>query len=153
MSDERKLTGKHAAAIFIGAFGVIITVNLAMAWNAVSTFPGLTEKNPYIASQSFDDRRAAQEALGWQAEATFDEGYLVLSLRGPAGEPVRPAALEAVVGRPTHKRADFAAALDFNGRDYVAPADLGEGYWTVRVEAEAADGTPFEKRLQLSVRG
>lgn len=153
MSDERKLTGKHAAAIFIGAFGIIITVNLAMAYNAVSTFPGLTETNPYVASQSFDDRRAAQEALGWQAEATLDDGYLVLALRGPAGEPVRPATLEAVVGRPTHVREDFVADLDFNGRDYVAPADLGEGYWTVRVEAEAADGTPFEKRLQLSVRG
>jgi nitrogen fixation protein FixH len=153
VSEERKFTGRHAAAIFIGAFGIIITVNLAMAYNAVSTFPGLTVKNSYVASQSFDARRAAQEALGWTAEAEFDDGWLVLTLRDAQGQPVRPETLEAVVGRPTHKRQDFAAELSFNGRDYVAPAELGTGYWTVLIKAEAVDGTAFEQRLQLSVRG
>ena len=81
MSEERKFTGRHAAAIFVGAFGIIITVNLSMAYNAVWTFPGLTVKNSYIASQSFDARRAAQEALGWTAQAELDDGWLVLSLR------------------------------------------------------------------------
>lgn len=153
MSKERKFTGRHAAAVFIGAFGIIITVNLAMAWNAVSTFPGLTVKNSYIASQSFNARRDAQEALGWTAKAELDDGRLVLSLRDAQGRPVRAATLDAVVGRPTHKREDFPADLSFDGQDYVAPAELGQGYWTVLVTAEAADGTAFEQRLQLSVRG
>jgi nitrogen fixation protein FixH len=153
VSEERKFTGRHAAAIFIGAFGIIISVNLALAWNAVATFPGLEVKNSYIASQSFDDRRAAQEALGWQAEAALEDGYLVLSIRDSAGAPVQPHRFEALVGRPTHVRQDFRPELTFDGRDFVGPADLGEGYWTVRVDAEAADGTRFEQRLELRVRG
>ena len=64
MTREFKLTGWHVLAIFVGAFGVIIGVNVALAWNAVATFPGLEVDNSYIASQTFDDRREAQEALG-----------------------------------------------------------------------------------------
>ena len=39
--SERRLTGRHVLAIAVGAFGIIIGVNLVMAWQAISTFPGL----------------------------------------------------------------------------------------------------------------
>ena len=48
----REFTGTHALMIFGGAFSVIITVNLALAYNAVSTFPGVEVKNSYVASHS-----------------------------------------------------------------------------------------------------
>ena len=57
---EKEFTGKHAAAVFIGAFSVIIAVNIALAVSAVSTFPGLEAKNSYVASQQFNVRRSAQ---------------------------------------------------------------------------------------------
>ena len=57
MKSARTLTGWHAAAIFGSFFGVIITVNLALAYSAVHTFPGLEVKNSYVASQEFDRRR------------------------------------------------------------------------------------------------
>ena len=63
MKSARTLTGWHAAAIFGSFFGVIITVNLALAYSAVHTFPGLEVKNSYVASQNFDARRDAQEKL------------------------------------------------------------------------------------------
>lgn len=63
MTKERKLTGWHVVFGFVAAFGVIITVNLVMAYNAVASFPGLEVKNGYIASQSFDKRRAAQQGF------------------------------------------------------------------------------------------
>ena len=63
----KQLTGRHVLMIFCGAFGIIIGVNLLLAWSAVSTFPGLEVKNSYVASQQFDERKAAQEALGWTA--------------------------------------------------------------------------------------
>ena len=56
-SATRKLTGWHVLAIFTAAFGVIIGVNLTLAFNAVATFPGLETGNSYVASQSFDARR------------------------------------------------------------------------------------------------
>jgi len=64
MMAERKLTGRHVLLIFVAAFGVIISVNLVLAYSAVNTFPGLEVRNSYVASQTFNDRKAAQEALG-----------------------------------------------------------------------------------------
>ncbi|MCB1313657.1 MAG: FixH family protein, partial [Sedimentitalea sp.] len=37
---DREFTGKHALLLFVGAFGVIIAVNIALAVSAVRTFPG-----------------------------------------------------------------------------------------------------------------
>ena len=64
-----QLTGRHVLAIAVASFGVIIGVNVLLAVNAVSTFPGLEVENSYVASQTFDVERKAQEALGWFAEA------------------------------------------------------------------------------------
>ena len=82
---DRKFTGKHALMVFVGAFGIIITVNLLMAFKAVSTFPGLETKNSYVASQEFDDKRAAQEALGWTVSARATGGLVILSITDQLG--------------------------------------------------------------------
>ena len=74
MGKERKLTGKHVLMIFAGAFGVIISVNLVLAYSAIKTFPGLEVKNSYVASQTFNERKAAQEALGWNVSAHHHDG-------------------------------------------------------------------------------
>lgn len=34
----REFTGKHMLALFVGGFGIIISVNFGMAYMAVSTF-------------------------------------------------------------------------------------------------------------------
>ena len=75
---QKQLTGRHVALIFGGAFSVIIAVNLALAYNAVHTFPGLEVKNSYVASQSFDKDRDAQLALGWSVYAEARDGELLL---------------------------------------------------------------------------
>ena len=61
----RELTGRHVLVITVSAFAVIIGVNLTLAYQAVATFPGLEVQNSYVAGQGFNDRKAAQEALGW----------------------------------------------------------------------------------------
>jgi nitrogen fixation protein FixH len=61
-----ELTGRHVFAITAGSFGIIIAVNLLLAWKAVSTFPGVEVASSYAAGIGFDARRAAQVALGWQ---------------------------------------------------------------------------------------
>ena len=40
VQTERPLTGWHVLAMFIGGFSIIISVNLALAFNAGRTFPG-----------------------------------------------------------------------------------------------------------------
>lgn len=148
---EAKLTGKHALAIFGGAFSVIIGVNILLAVKAVGTFPGLEVRNSYVASQEFNDRRAAQEALGWTARARAQGGRIRLAITDRSGAPVRPAVLEATVGRATESRSDFTPAFDFDGTSFVAPADLRPGKWDVRMRARAQDGTEFVQRLVMFV--
>ena len=55
---EKPLTGRHVFAIFLLAFGTIISVNIFMAYSAIKTFPGVEVENSYIASQTFDQRYA-----------------------------------------------------------------------------------------------
>ncbi|MBJ6372355.1 FixH family protein [Sedimentitalea arenosa] len=150
---KREFTGKHAAAVFIGAFAVIIGVNLALAYSAVSTFPGLEVKNSYVASQEFDVRRDAQEALGWSVRADARDGQVILSITDTEGAPVEVAKLSAVLGRATHVKDDVEPDFAFDGTAYVAPVDLGAGNWNIRMVARADDGTEFTQRVILHVRG
>lgn len=149
---ERKLTGRHVLMIFCGAFGVIISVNLLLAYSAVSTFPGLEVKNSYVASQQFDERKAAQEALGWTVRADAAEGQVTLSITDAEGQPVRVGALEAVVGRATHVSDDIKPEFNFNGESYYAPIELADGNWNIRMTAQAEDGTLFAQRVILHVK-
>jgi nitrogen fixation protein FixH len=149
---NRELTGRHVFFITAGAFAVIIGVNAIMAVSAVRTFPGLEVKNSYVASQSFDADRAAQEALGWTVAAEVDDDLMRLEITDRQGQPVEPSALSVLIGRTTSTADDQRPALAFDGSAFVAPIALGSGLWTVRVEAEAEDGTEFRQRLSLRVR-
>lgn len=146
---ERQITGRHVLFGFMAAFGVIIAVNLWLAISAVRTFPGLEEKNAYVASQTFDARRAAQESLGWTARAVLTGDGLRLSLRNTQGQPVQPVTLTAVLARPTIANQDHEPALVFDGRDYVSEAVPAAGEWTLRLRATADDGTEFRQRLDV----
>lgn len=140
------------AMVVVGAFSVIITVNLFLAYSAVKTFPGLEVKNSYVASQHFDERRDAQTALGWTVRADAVGGALVLSITDENGTPVRVKSLDAVLGRATHVKDDITPAFEFNGSAYVAPAELRDGNWNIRMKAIAQDGTEFRQRVVLHVK-
>ncbi|TCO71977.1 FixH family protein [Rhodovulum euryhalinum] len=153
--SERELTGRTVLIIVVSAFAVVIGVNLLLAFQAVHTFPGLEVDNSYVASQEFDAARDAQEALGWTAAADYDSvaGLFVVRVTGRDGLPVKVSEIAVTIGRATSKRDDHTPAMEYFGGSYSAPVALGPGYWTVRFEARAEDGTPFRQRLQLFVRG
>lgn len=149
----KEITGRFVLAVVVGAFGVIIAVNLALAWFAVSTFPGLEVANSYVASQRFEAARSAQRALGWEALLEYREGALRLDLREEAtGRPADVAGLRLRVGRTTTARADAEPAVTEAGGAYLAPIALGPGLWRVTIEAEAPDGTRFSQRREIFVR-
>lgn len=147
----KEFTGKKAAAVFVGAFTVIIGVNLVLAFSAVKTFPGLEVKNSYVASQEFDIKRDAQTALGWNVSAKASGGLLVLSITDQNGWPVEVALLEATLGRATHVKDDVEPDFHFDGSAYVAPMELKKGNWNIRMKAVAKDGTEFIQRVVLHV--
>ena len=147
-----RLKGWHVLTGFVGAFGIIITVNLVMATQAIRTFPGLETKNSYVASQSFDADRAAQEALGWEASAGFEDDSLVLRFDSAAG-PVQPVITRAVLGRATIASQDRTPVFAWDGTGYVAHVpELDDGKWDLRLEARAEDGTLFRRRFEMEHR-
>ena len=150
---KREFTGRHAAIIFVGAFTVIIGVNIALAVNAVRTFPGLEVKNSYVASQEFNDRKAAQEALGWTVAADAGDGFVRIRITDDQGLPVHVASLDATVGRATQIKDDVHPEFNFDGRAYIASVDLGPGNWNIRMKAVARNGTEFVQRIQLPLSG
>jgi len=148
----REITGRHVFLGFCAAFAVIISVNVLLAYNAVKTFPGLEVKNSYVASQEFNKRKAAQEALGWEVSASAEGGLLRLVVNGPDGAPVYPTEMEAVLGRATQIKDDQVLEFSHDGTAFVAPVELARGNWNIRMTATAEDGTLYSRRLVLRVK-
>lgn len=150
----REIKGWHVLTDFVLAFGVIISVNLTLAYNAVHSFPGLEVKNSYVASQTFDADRDAQVALGWDVEAWTHGERLWLSF-AHNGDAVEPVIEQATFGRATSVVADQTPNFVFNGTAFEAPVDVGHGAgnWNLRLKARAADGTLFQQRIIVRVDG
>lgn len=150
--EARKLTGWHVLTFFLGGFSIIVGVNVYMATQAITTFPGLEVSSSYADSQTFDDRRLAQEALGWQASVMVGEGALTLSLIDGEGRPVYPGELEALLTRPTSRVDDQLLVLTRGGNGTLsAPAELAPGRWRLRLTGAARDGTEYRHNLTFTV--
>lgn len=150
----KPLTGRKVFAIFAGAFAIIIGVNVFMAYSAIGTFPGLEVANSYVASQTFDDERKAQEALGWNVSAALDgDDTLTLNIIGPDGQPARLSGIEGMIGRTTQRHEDQELAFERNDRGVlVAPiSPLDYGKWELRVAAVSANGVNFKQRIEIIV--
>ncbi|RPE66471.1 nitrogen fixation protein FixH [Pacificibacter maritimus] len=149
----REITGKHVLIGTVSAFTVIIAVNLFMAFSAVKTFPGLEVKNSYVASQSFDDDKAAQLALGWTVDALDRNEKLYVTIRDDAGQPVRVKSITGTLGRATNVSQDQTPDFIFDGTSYVAKTGpLDAGNWNYRMQAVAQDGTLFKQRVIIHVK-
>lgn len=138
---RRPFTGKHMAAILIAGFGIVVTVNFAMAALATSTFGGLVVENSYVASQNFNrwlERAKEVEALGWHVDvARLSDGRVLVMTTGNSPPEVRVTgnALHPL-GRAPDRTLGFVPTGP--GR-YVSSAVLPAGRWLVRLEL--SDGT------------
>jgi nitrogen fixation protein FixH len=147
----KPLTGQKVLGIAIAAFLVILTPNLILAWYAVTTFSGLIVPNSYVASQQFNDRTRAQQALGWTMALDHARDAIHVAFTDESGRTVRPAALTVTVGRPTTDALDEALDLLPTGAGYIGTVALDPGNWLVLVAAEDENGTPWKQRHTLHV--
>lgn len=147
------LTGRKVFAITASFFGVIIGVNGIMAYQAISTFPGLEVKNSYVASQTFDAERAAQIGLGWVLEVAAQSDAVTLKFTNAEGQLVHPQSLTATIGRATEALDDSVPAFTYAAGQFTALVNLAPGKWVLRVQALAADGTAFRQRIEVFVKG
>lgn len=146
-----EIKGWHVFAGFSAVFGIIITVNLTLAYKAVATFPGLEVKNSYVASQTFDVERVAQTALGWDVSAVL-EGHVLSLIILKDGAPIAPKIESATFGRATNIAFDEAPTFTFDGDALRSKVVAGKGNWNLRLKARAEDGTLFQQRIIVTVK-
>lgn len=151
----REFTGWHMIGVMVLFFGTIITVNMIMAYFALSSWTGLVVKNSYVESQHFNEHteeRQRMAALGWKGVAGYENGSLVFSLHDRDGAPVL-ADVTAKVGRPAFDRYDRELVLEQAGEgSYRAPTDLPGGIWNADVTATAPDGTAWKQSYRFNVK-
>ena len=145
----KRLTGYHVLAIAGGAFAIIIGANLAMLFAATGSFPGLVVENSYVASQDWNRRTEAQQALGWTVEIGYDGGEIAVTLTGRDGAPGDGADLRLIVGRPSSQADDRELTARGGAGLYRAAAELAPGLW--RIEVHTASGHDFQTTAQLFV--
>ncbi len=151
----RPFTGWHMLAVTLSFFSVIIAVNIGLAYKAVSTFPGLEVDDSYVASQTFDQEKTAQEALHWHLKQGYDRAAKQLSLNftDRSGKAVTLKDIAVLVGRPTEAVQDQHPVMT-QGLDgiYVSAADLALGKWMLHIVAHAQNGTLYQARTFFYVR-
>ena len=155
-ATEKPLTGWHVLAMLVAFFGVIIGVNLTMAWFANSTWSGLVVANGYVASQSYDKDLAkarAQEALGWKVGFSFGEDRIRLTFEDKAGQKIDSLAITGELERTVTDREDQALIFSPMGSGvYSAPATLTAGVWEVAIDAEGNGVADYRKSFRFVVK-
>ena len=155
---QRNLRGSHVLISLVAFFCIVIAVNAAMVYWAISTYSGVVSAEPYRKGLHYNDRVQAedrQQRLRWQDTLLVDHtGQIALTLTDANSQPVSGLDVQIVVGRPSTNRHDTKIALLIDGPGHYAAsiAPLPSGTWIVAVEARtsATDRDPiFRVRRRL----
>lgn len=130
-------TGRQMAMIMVCFFGVVISVNVTMAWLASASFTGVVVENSYVASQNFNrwlDEARDEGRLGWTARARRgDDGHVLVTLGGvPAGATLRADAWHPLGRAPDQELVFAPVAGGYRSLDPLTP-----GRWRIRIEVRA----------------
>jgi nitrogen fixation protein FixH len=136
---SKPFTGWHMLAILVAFFGVVISVNVLMAFYASSSWSGLISKDTYVASQDFNIEAA--KARVWAAEG-FRGAFVVKTrtleyrLQGPSTKIAGLREISAMFHRPVGEKQDFTVKLKKTGDGFfTADHDLAAGQWIVDLAA------------------
>ena len=156
----RHRPGWYIPWILVAGFGVVLAVNLAMIWIAMSTWTGISTNRAYDKGTTYNrnlDAAERQAALGWRAsivtaQAAGLAGTISVHLVDAQNRPIERVDVQADFERPTHQGYDFGLALERTGPGTYAArftAPLA-GLWDVRVIAtRGGDRLVVTERLML----
>jgi len=140
---ELRLTGRHVLAAMLAFLAVVLAVNAAMIYAALSTYSGVVAAEPYRKGLHYNDRILADERQrlrNWQAALSIEpDGRITLAITGSDAAPIGHLSIDVAIGRPSTDREDVKLRLvaDAGGyRGQMAP--LPPGAWIVAVEARSA---------------
>ena len=156
-SVRRGLTGRHVLIGLFVFFGIMFVANGFLVYYAVSTFSGGDRPSPYRSGLNYNETIAAAErqaALGWAAQADYDETVRQVTLRftDSADEPVSGLSLSGTLGRPAARHSDREVQFrEWREGVYVADVVLEPGNWVLSAQSSRqAGGAPLyrlKKRL------
>ena len=154
---ERPFTGWHMLASLLAFFGVVVGVNLTLAYFANSTWSGLVVENGYVASQSFGDdlaRAKAQDALGWTVAMSHGNDRVRFTFADATQQKISGLSVSGVLRRPASARFDTPLTFSAIGAGvYSAPANLAPGLWEVEVQASGDGVAAYRKTFRFVVKG
>lgn len=150
----KEFTGRHMFGVLVLFFGVIITVNMILAFNAGYTWTGLVVKNTYVESQKFNERAEAfkkQAAMGWQFDIDYDNEQFTVSLQDSFSAPINNAIVVADIGRPVQEGEDQVLQLaEINGQ-YAVDTQLSPGLWRARIKVIGPLGEQWQRSARFSI--
>ena len=158
-NDETKpsvFTGWHMLAILVAFFGVVISVNVLMAYLASSSWSGIVAKNTYVASQEFNikaEQARAWAAAGFKGEFNVKGERLEYRLQGPAADLAELGQITAIFHRPVGDKQDFSMILPKAGEGlFAANHTLKSGQWIVDLAAIENGKTVFHQATRIYIR-
>lgn len=128
-----------------GSMGMVIVVNIYMAYSALHTFPGQAGRDGFDLSNRYDavlSRVQRQTALGWSIEVRTDSADRpLLALRNAAGGPLTGAMIKATAERPVGNAMTMQIAFrEVAPGRYASQVPLPlKGQWDLMLTA-TADG-------------
>lgn len=146
---SRGFTGWHMLGIMCLFFGVIITVNIIMAYSAISSWSGLVVQNSYVASQEFNEKAITgkeQAALQWETIIDYKNGAFSYHLTDQNGTPIEATNAVAHFKRPVGDANDTTVTMtQVETGKFISEVDLGEGAWIVEINSEAGLEDPYRQ--------
>ena len=138
-------------------FGIIITVNLVLAWFAYGNWTGLVVKNSYVASQQFNAKLAEyekQRALGWKSRLSVAGNRLEFFVRDKAARPVTGLNVSALVGHPVAATGDrFVSLKETAPGVYSTRIKLSQGQWMADVTARTKNTMTYRQIFRFVTAG
>lgn len=130
-----RFTGWHMLGVMFLFFGTIITVNMIMAWNAVSSWSGLVVQNTYVASQQFNGKAEAAKrraATGIKGSLSVNGENVMYQVYHPSDAAYRPDSVVLNFKRPVGETQNFELTLSptADGK-YMAVHSVPAGQWIV----------------------
>ncbi len=151
----KEFTGRHMLIVMLLFFGVIVSVNMTLAWFAAGTWSGLVAKNGYVESINYEKTQAAferQNRLGWKSRIKLQSGYVVFLVKDAQGKGISDLAIVAKIGRPTTEKLDRAMSFrSVNPGEYLARAPQKSGQWIVEINATGTGGQLYRKKYRILV--
>lgn len=152
-----RFTGWHMLASMLAFFGVIISVNVFMAWNAISSWSGLVVPNTYVASQQFNGKAEAAKAraaLGIKGTINISSGQINYHVTHPTDSAYQPDRVSLNFRRPVGEEQNFDLVLAPTAPGaFAALHTVPDGQWIVESIVIKDGATVVHEGERIMVRG